>query len=82
MRLCPAAVLLPALLATHLAAPPGRADPLPAAAEKVVDYEISVRLEPETQLLTGSERLTWRNPSSCAATARARTAGAGSTSRR
>ena len=63
MRLCPAAVLLPALLAAHLAAPPGRADPLPAAAEKVVDYEISVRLEPETQLLTGSERLTWRNPS-------------------
>jgi hypothetical protein len=40
------------------------ADLLPERSERVVDYEIRVRLDPELKQLHGSERLTWRNPSS------------------
>ncbi len=55
---------IPTLLAASLIAlGPALADPLPTAAERVVDYTISVRLDPDAQEITGSERLTWRNPS-------------------
>lgn len=54
--------LLPALLLLALAAP-ARADQLPAAAPRIVDYRISVRLDADTKRLTGRERLVWRNPS-------------------
>jgi len=46
-----------------LCAAPGRADQLPENAPRVVDYRISVSLDPETKTLTGRERLVWRNPS-------------------
>ena len=39
------------------------ADPLPQQANRVVDYHISVTLDPQTKQLKGVERLTWRNPS-------------------
>ncbi|HSM12608.1 MAG TPA: M1 family metallopeptidase [Thermoanaerobaculia bacterium] len=51
------------LLALGILAAPAAADPLPERSERVVDYRIQVRLDPETKELTGSERLTWRNPS-------------------
>ena len=37
---------------------------LPEHAEQVVDYRISVRLDPTAKEVKGRERLTWRNPSS------------------
>jgi hypothetical protein len=40
------------------------ADPLPAHARAVADYDIRVRLDAEAKTLAGSERLTWRNPAS------------------
>jgi len=54
--------LLPALLFLAFVSP-ARADQLPAAAPRVVDYQISVRLDPETKRLAGRERIVWRNPS-------------------
>ena len=63
MRHLPAALLAAASLAAHLAAPAARAEALPDSAPNVADYEISVRLDPETKTLTGTERVTWRNPS-------------------
>ena len=39
------------------------ADPLPDASARVVDYDISVRLDAARKTLSGRERLTWRNPS-------------------
>jgi peptidase M1-like protein len=51
-------------IAFALAASPATADPLPAHADKVVDYAISVRLDDEKKELSGSERVVWRNPSS------------------
>jgi|CXWL01.1.fsa_nt_gi hypothetical protein len=39
------------------------ADPLPAHAQELVDYDIAVRLDPDAKVLVGQERLTWRNPS-------------------
>jgi len=36
---------------------------LPSAADKVVDYRISVKLDREKKQLTGRQRLTWQNPS-------------------
>jgi Peptidase family M1 domain len=39
------------------------ADPLPAHAPRIADYDIAVRLDPETKRLDGRLRLTWRNPS-------------------
>ena len=42
---------------------PAAADPLPTRAPRVVDYAIDVRLDAANRSLTGSERLTWINPS-------------------
>ena len=39
------------------------ADRLPAAADRIVDYRISVTLDATRKELTGKERLIWRNPS-------------------
>ena len=40
------------------------ADPLPLRSDRVVDYDIRVRLDAEDKRLFGEERLVWRNPSS------------------
>jgi hypothetical protein len=53
------AVVLACILAV---AAPAVADPLPTQATRVVDYQISVTLDPQTHQLKGVERLTWRNP--------------------
>jgi hypothetical protein len=53
----------PVAAAALLAATIGRADPLPARAERVADYDIRVRLDPGTHQLAGQQRVTWRNPS-------------------
>jgi len=51
-----------ALVALLVAAPsPG--DPLPARATHVADYDMRVRLDPETKTLDGEQRIVWRNPS-------------------
>ncbi len=50
------------LIATLAAA--ARADPLPARAHEVVDYDIEVSFDAQSKQLTGRQRLTWRNPSS------------------
>jgi hypothetical protein len=39
------------------------ADQLPDKSDRVVDYRISVKLDAVKKLLDGSERITWRNPS-------------------
>jgi hypothetical protein len=39
------------------------ADPLPQQANRIVDYQISVTLDPQSRQLKGTERVTWRNPS-------------------
>ncbi len=52
-----------ALACSALLAPAAGADGLPARAQAVVDYEISVRLDPAAKELTGRERVLWRNPS-------------------
>ena len=36
---------------------------LPAAANRIVSYDISVTLDAEKKELTGRERIVWRNPS-------------------
>lgn len=61
---CPALrPLRPALaLALLLLAAPVVAA-LPEHAERVVDYDIEVRLDADKHELTGTQRLTWRNPS-------------------
>ena len=41
----------------------GRADPLPAHAPRIADYDITVRLDADAKRLDGTLRLTWRNPS-------------------
>ncbi len=38
------------------------ADGLPAAAPRVADYDIKVRLDAAAKTLAGAERVTWRNP--------------------
>ncbi len=40
------------------------ADPLPEHAARVVSYAIDVSLDSATHKLTGTEQVTWRNPSS------------------
>jgi len=40
------------------------ADPLPAHARAVADYDIHVRLDAEAKTLAGQERITWRNTGS------------------
>ena len=42
---------------------PCSADPLPAGAERVVDYAIDVRLDAHQKTLAGTEHVTWTNPS-------------------
>jgi hypothetical protein len=39
------------------------ADALPERAERIVDYRISVRLDPDEKALEGRQTLVWRNPS-------------------
>lgn len=39
------------------------ADTLPARADRFVDYQISVALDPGSRQVKGTERVTWRNPS-------------------
>jgi hypothetical protein len=56
-------VVLVALLAWTGPAAPLAADPLPAQAPRVADYDIAVRLDPDSKRLDGTVRLTWRNPS-------------------
>jgi hypothetical protein len=51
------------VLLVLLAAGPVLAGQLPAQADRVVDYQISVKLDPATRQLAGTERVTWRNPS-------------------
>jgi hypothetical protein len=46
-----------------LAALPAAAQTLPERSTRIVDYRISVSLDPATHKLTGRETLTWRNPS-------------------
>ena len=53
----------PAAPATAQATVPAPRTGLPDHADKVVDYRISVRLDPTTRELRGRERLTWNNPS-------------------
>ena len=56
------ALLVP--LALLLIAPrAAQADTLPERSERVVSYDISVRLNPATKQLEGRETVTWRNPS-------------------
>ena len=50
-----------ALIAFAFAVAAG-ADPLPARAPRVADYQIRVTLDPEAKTLSGDERITWRNP--------------------
>jgi len=52
-----------AALAVALTARPASPDPVPQHAGEVVTYTIAVTLDPATHTLTGTERVTWRNPS-------------------
>ncbi len=55
---------LTALMCVFAGASAALADPLPARADQVVRYDITVRLDSVKKQVQGSERLTWRNPSS------------------
>jgi hypothetical protein len=57
----PSVLLVP--LALVLGAASLLADPLPERSDRVVSYQISVRLNPVTHQLDGRETVTWRNPS-------------------
>ena len=63
----PARRLFPLCLSAALVALllPGRAasDPLPERSNRVVRYDIAVRLDPDKKQLEGRETITWRNPS-------------------
>ncbi len=66
MPALPRRLLLLALSTALVAlALPGRsaADPLPDRADRIVRYDIAVRLDPEKKQLEGRETITWRNPS-------------------
>lgn len=54
--------VIPVLLLILLASP-ALADPLPAQSDRLVSYTMTVRLDPDTRQLKGTQRLTWRNPS-------------------
>ncbi len=56
-------LLLLSLVSGVAAAPALTAEPLPERSARVVDYDIQVRLDPETKTLAGKERIVWRNPS-------------------
>jgi len=58
---CEFALFVP--LALAIATLPGAADPLPERSNRVVSYQISVRLNPLTHQIEGRETVTWRNPS-------------------
>ena len=58
MRHVVSLLLLAFLAATHAAA-----QSLPEKADQVVQYRISVSLDPATHQLKGTQTLTWRNPS-------------------
>ena len=51
------------LLIALLSAAPALAQPLPEKSDHVVQYRISVALDPATRQLAGKQTLTWRNPS-------------------
>ncbi len=55
---------VPLLLAALAAADLASADPLPAHARAVADYDIRVRLDADAKTLAGQERITWRNTGS------------------
>jgi len=59
--------LFPLVLSAALLvlAPPGEssAGPLPERSDRIVRYDIAVRLDPEKKQLEGRETITWRNPS-------------------
>ena len=64
MRSCRNLAVPVAAMAVALAAPDAaRADRLPLHAERVVQYQIDVRLDPDSKQLKGRQRLTWWNPS-------------------
>jgi len=50
-------------LLAFLAAAATAAQSLPERSDRIVDYKISVALDPATHVLTGRQTLTWRNPS-------------------
>ena len=54
----------PALLAILAFCAPAGADPLPAHAPRIADYDIRVKLDADAKTLAGSEHVTWRNPAS------------------
>lgn len=54
---------IPVLLLAALVTPSASADQLPEAAARVVDYRISVTLDPVAKTLTGRQHILWRNPS-------------------
>jgi len=58
MRRSVAAFLLAACTAV-----PALADRLPDKADQVVQYAISVKLDPAAKQIAGTERVTWKNPS-------------------
>ena len=58
MRRVPTIVLLAFLIAA-----PAAAQSLPEKSDQVVQYRISVTLDPATRQLAGKQTLTWRNPS-------------------
>lgn len=43
---------------------PAAADPLPARAPEIANYDIRVQLDPEAKTLSGTQRVTWRNATS------------------
>ena len=51
------------LLLILIAALPALAQSLPERSDRIVDYRISVALDPAKRQLTGKQTLTWRNPS-------------------
>ncbi len=51
------------LILFALGTAPALADPLPTQSNRVVTYTMTVRLDPESRELKGTQRLTWRNPS-------------------
>ena len=46
-----------------VASPVALADPLPDKSDRIVAYDITVRLDPDKKQLHATERVTWRNPS-------------------
>jgi hypothetical protein len=59
-----ASVLVPSLALLLLTAGNAAADRLPERSDRVVSYQIAVRLDPSAKRLDGRETVTWRNPSS------------------